>query len=727
MKTVFLRILEADDKAAALRTAIKQPDGALGRQRFELNPLEFCSIPTSPFAYWVSSHIRNLFHKFPKFESKDPERRATKGLATTDDGQFLRVWWELQPQRLADVWYSFARGGRTSPFYSDLSTYVFWQNDGVRLKAFLDHKIGKDGQWSRWINSTDHYERAGLTWTLRASRFSPQALPKNSVFSVRGYAAFSYENDLLAMLAVFNSSVFDYLFKLALGRFGHPEFVVGVLQWLPWAESGIRADNNQLGHLARRAWSLKRSLDTRTETSHAFTLPALLQIKDGVLAARAEVWANHVRSIEAELISIQSEIDTRCFDLYGIDKADRGIITQASGANISENPDIESDGDTNAEADADMDEADDSQDNSDVVNLAAELGSWAVGVAFGRFDLRVATGTISLAKEPEPFDPLPACSPAMLTGDDGAPLTTPPAGYPIAFPENGLLVDDPGHPRDLTTAAHVVFEKLFEVNADAWWNDVAALLGAKDHDLRGWLATGFFESHLKRHSKGRRKAPIIWQIAVPSRRYSVWVYAYHVSRDTFIQIQNDIVTPKLVHEESHLTSLMQSAGANSNTKERKEIEAQEAFVEELREMLDEVKRVAPLWHPSLDDGVVLTMAPLWRLMPQHKPWQKEVKSKWNELVSGQYDWTHLAMHLWPERVVPKCVEDRSLAIAHGLEKDFWFEDKDGKWKPYEKPQRLVQDLVRERTSTAVKAALKSLLDAPESAATTKRGRKTKAA
>ena len=60
--------------------------------------------------------------------------------------------------------------------------------------------------------------------------------------------------------------------------------------------------------------------------------------------------------------------------------------------------------------------------------------------------------------------------------------------------------------------------------------------------------------------------------------------------------------------------------------------AQEAFVEELRAFLDEVKRVAPLWKPNLDDGVVINFAPLWRLVPQHKPWQKELKSTWDALV-----------------------------------------------------------------------------------------------
>ena len=302
-------------------------------------------------------------------------------------------------------------------------------------------------------------------------------------------------------------------------------------------------------------------------------------------------------------------------------------------------------------------------------------------MAFGRFDVRPATGARPLPAEPEPFDQLPACSPAMLTGDDGLPLTIPPAGYPIAFPENGLLVDDYGDARDLTAAVRAVFDEVFKERADAWWNDVEALLDPKDQDLRAWLAASFFEHHLKRHSKSRRKAPIIWQLAVPSERYSIWLYAHRVSRDSFLQIQNDLVAPKLAHEEHHLASLKQSSGANPSSKESKEIETQEAFVEELRDLLDKVKHVAPLWHPILDDGVVLTLAPLWRLVPQHKPWQKELKSKWDDLVAGKYDWAHLAMHLWPERVIPKCAEDRSLAIAHGLAEVLWFEDEDGKWKP----------------------------------------------
>ena len=128
-----------------------------------------------------------------------------------------------------------------------------------------------------------------------------------------------------------------------------------------------------------------------------------------------------------------------------------------------------------------------------------------------------------------------------------------------------------------------------------------------------------------------------------------------------------------------------------------------------------MKRVAPLWNPNLDDGVIINFAPLWRLVPQNKAWQKELKSTWDALCEGKYDWAHLAMHLWPERVVPKCAKDRSLAIAHGLEDVFWVEGTDGKWTARKTPTRSIEELVRERTSPAVKSALKSLLEAPAAA------------
>jgi len=243
-------------------------------------------------------------------------------------------------------------------------------------------------------------------------------------------------------------------------------------------------------------------------------------------------------------------------------------------------------------------------------------------------------------------------------------------------------------------------------------------------DMRAWLAREFFPLHIKMYSKSRRKAPIYWQLATPSASYSVWLYIHAFTKDTLFRVQNDYVEPKLAHESRLLKSLRDELGDGGTASQHKQMAAQEAFVEELRTLLEEVKRVAPLWNPNLDDGVIVNFAPLWRLVPQHKAWQKELKATWDALSDGKYDWSHLAMRLWPERVVPKCVDDRSLAIAHGLDYIFWEEDAAGVWKERETPVSPVEKVIANRSSEAVKATLKSLMEASDPAGPAKRGRKS---
>jgi hypothetical protein len=715
MKTVFLRALEDDDKATALKTAIMQSASTQGPQRFEVDPNSFAQVHGSPFSYWVSDQIRGLFKSHPPFEKND--RIVRQGGVTGNDARFLRVCWEIVARKseMGLRWVPFAKGGNVSPWYADYPVVVAWDD---RRETFFGY-TGLLHRPSEKPSSADHYFRAGLTWPLRAARFGPVPLPRNSIFSIRGYAILAAENELLALGAIGNSTLFDYIFKVALGRFGFPEFVVGVLQKLPLP--AISPDTSrELSAAVRRAWALKRNLDTRSEVSRAFVLPAVLQMRSDSIGTAAQAWAERIRAVEEELSQIQTQIDARCFELYGIDEDDRRSITEGFGGGL-----VHTDGpfDAGVDAEEEPDEDVDAPSGTDAETLAADLISWAVGVAFGRFDLCLATGARPIPKEPEPFDSQPVCSPGILAGDDGRPLMRAPAGYPLAFPEDGILVDDPGQATDLTAAVRRVFDEVFNESADAYWNEATALLDPQGEDLRAWLASNFFPLHLKRHSKSRRKAPILWQLTVTSGRYSIWLYAHRITRDTFFQLQNDVVTPKLAHEERQLTSLMQSAGSNPSAKERKEIAAQESFVEELRFFLDEVKRVAPLWKPTLDDGVVLTVAPLWRLMTHHKPWQKELKSKWEELAGGKYDWAQLAMHLWPERVIPKCASDRSLAIAHGLEDIFWVEGDDGKWKTRSTPSHTVDELILERSSPAVKSALKMLLESPDSAPTSRRRRR----
>ena len=84
------------------------------------------------------------------------------------------------------------------------------------------------------------------------------------------------------------------------------------------------------------------------------------------------------------------------------------------------------------------------------------------------------------------------------------------------------------------------------------------------------------------------------------------------------------------------------------------------------EFRDTLLSIAPTYNPNHDDGVQITAAPLWSLF-RHRTWQNTLKKTWEQLEQGDFDWAHMAMNYWPERVREKCKTDKSLAIAHGLE------------------------------------------------------------
>lgn len=512
-------------------------------------------------------------------------------------------------------------------------------------------------------------------------------------------------------------------------------YEIGIVQSTPFPNLAKETDFT-LSQKSLDCVIIKRSLDVGIETAHAFRFPVLLQNDGHALSDRVETWRSQLNDIEKQLGDLSNEIDDIAFHLYGISDEDRLAIKQFGGGVAPVIVDDE---------DEDTDEEDAEQPATDHRALTTDLLSYTLGCAFGRWDVRYATGEKTPPPLPDPFAPLPVCAPGALQGADGLPLiedvlssafrrssdtareqTPAEAGtqnYPLTIAWDGVLVDDEGHPKDLLAAVRAVFEIIWPEHADDRWREAAELLGAPGGDVRAWFRKSFFEEHKKRYSKSRRKAPIYWQLATPSASYSIWLYYHRFSPDTFYGVLQTI-KDKLDHEELKLAGLRRTGGDTPTRSQRAEIEAQENFVAELRTMREEVERIAPLWNPNLNDGVIINFAPLWRLVPQHRAWQKECRDCWEKLAMGDYDWAHLAMPLWPERVVPKCQTDASLAIAHGLEDAFWQQDEKGKWQPKEADAATVKRLIAERTSPAVKAALESLQKAPTAQSRSKRQRTT---
>ena len=599
--TVFVRLLSERDKDQALLECCQtlRTEGN-SKEVFRVEPNSFRSIPGAPFAYWVSEEIRRKFESLSPF-AKD-QRCAKVGLQTADDFRFVRAWWEIK----GNDWLSFAKGGPLSPFYADLSLSINWKNQGNEFTCVK----------GAVLRNTDYWRVPGLTYSDRtSSRFAPYIMPSNTITSVKGSGIYdrSIEN-VMFLNAMLNSKAFSGLIDLLVGTDAIARsYQVGTISRVPMPVDFCEP----AAQLARRAWSFKRILDSISETSHAFLLPAAL---------RARLGDYDPPAIEAELADIQAEIDDIAFDLYGFSDADRAAALGSSGA---------------ADEDDGVEDASDSEDDdsAEAVDQTDGLLSWAAGVAFGRFDWRLATGEREAPPEPDPFDPLPAKSPGMLP-DDAEPF----------YAHSGILVDDQGHPNDL---ARLIEEVLARVEAPV------------PADVRRWLQRDFFPLHLKQYSKSRRKAPIYWPISTSSGSYTLWLYYPSLTDQTLFTAVNDFIEPKLKQVGQDVAALRTKGSARSRDDE-KNFEALQALELELIELRDTLLAIAQTYRPNHDDGVQITAAPLWQLF-RHKPWQKILKDTWAKLEKGDYDWAHLAMAYWPDRVREKCEADKSLAIAHDLE------------------------------------------------------------
>lgn len=690
--TVFLRAASAPNRERLIVDAASDPDH---HDRYVADPEEFRRMPGSAFVYWVSPEIRRLFMTTGGWKAKG--WHSSVGLQTSSDFRFVRLGHE-RAYGAGSV--PFSKGGG-SRYYSDVPLILRSAADLHELKAFAETTPGTK-HWSRNIRNADSYFKAGITWPRRPhrrGRFS--ILPSGCAFAENGPVLFVPAGAEWLATAILNSAPFEGLLHLLMSRGASQAgqtltYDTGYVLSTPLPGRLASGDEEALAALAHRGWSVVRSLQTVNEVSRSFVVPAVLQVDGDGFEARVLAWGERVAEVGSELARVQAEIDELCFELYGISDEDRRAITEGFGVSDTvdgDDADDDSDGEDEAESEVVL----------DPVGLAAGLVSWAVGVSVGRFDVRLATGERDWPVEPDPFDPLPVCSPGMLTGDEGLPLSSPADGYPVV--PMPVLVDDPGHELDLTARVRAVFDVVFDEHADVWWSDVGAALDARN-GVEGWLRRGFFDQHLKTYSKSRRKAPIMWPIGTRSGSYRVWLYAHQVTGDTVFRVLGDVVEPKLASEQRRLSDLTQEFGSSPSGSQRRTVDAQQALVDELIELRDELRAVAPLWHPDLNDGIVIVLAPLWRLFAHHRAWSKELRDRWAKLAKGEYDWAQLAMRIWPERVIPKCADDRSLAIAHDLEDTFWVRDDDNpdKWHPRQTPTTPIAQLIAGRANPTIQTA-----------------------
>jgi len=679
-RTSFIDLTANTSKSTELLRNARDP----GSGTTKLVPIEmFKNLYLQPFCYYMGASKVSLW--------KEPDRvdpslgTVTKGNQTFDDFRFQRLRWEQHYSSIGIHWFGYEEGGEFQPYTSPTPVVYNWHNDGREARAFQVSKYGTDAQVRQ---SIEWWWKPGITHPRVGLGLGPRIMPPGHIFSGDSISLFLNDNvDCLPLLTILASTWGEDLAS-AFGRYRKKE--VRATANLPVQRTWLGSARSELTRLGQEFYSRVSEIERINETSPIFCIPAPLRSR-----FRHEI-TEYLKNLSDKIDDLVGSL------IFGDDLNSVTPLALRRSALVERY--------TSPEKDS-------------LSCQASEWISYSIGVIYGRWDLRNAVGDIPIPAPPAHFEPLPIYPPGQLLAINGLPyeIGDKPIDYPIEPLRDAILVDDSNHQLDIERRVFQVLEIILGKSRDGRNSDAIPLelceaLEAKS--LRDYLRkpAGFFADHLKLYSKSRRQAPVYWQLSAGSGSYSAWLYYNHFTQDTLYRALRDFVEPRIRQAEREQFEL-ESQGALSGDAATRLQEAQ-TLLQDLRILKSELDIVAPLWNPNLNDGVIINHAILWRITP-YTPWQKKCKECWDKLVKGDYDWAHLAFHLWPERVIPKCTTDRSLAIAHGLEERLWQETNNGNWLPRQLSEADLQALIAEHSNPAVKSALEQFLAAPPPVAPTR--------
>jgi hypothetical protein len=432
-----------------------------------------------------------------------------------------------------------------------------------------------------------------------------------------------------------NSRLFRALLELLMPRGATGEqtlkYNLGYVRTIPLPPSADHNQKNAVVKMVRNCIQAIRQLDACEECSHLFLQPGLVApLNNAGMKSNHDDWLREQQQCRAIAVELSEQLERTAESLYGLGRGDlNSLYATTVASSLSSNLDMHF-----------------LLDPTDIKVWAERFFMWIIGVVFGRWDARYVIGGLPPPAHPDPFALLPICPPGMLTAQDGLPAKEAPSDYPLRIEWDGIVVDDADHASDIVRRVREVLELIWKDRADVIEKEACDILCVKE--LRDYFrkpgSGGFWDDHVSRYSKSRRKAPIYWLLQSGKKNYALWLYYHRLDKDILFKALVNYVEPKIRLEDDRLKTLRtQRAGASGKAAKQldRQIEKQDAFLAELRDFEEKLRRAANLHlDPDLNDGVVLNISPLWELVP----W-KEAKAYWQELLAGEYEWSTIGKQL----------------------------------------------------------------------------------
>lgn len=616
---VFMDVLdvnpeEKNDQLIALIHAMKKREEV--KWNYIVPSKDFGNLPNSIIGYYWDENLIELF------EVQNLEQRgfiALFGSSFITPEMFYRNYYELTESK---GFHNLYHGGYFSMFYKTYRELVFWGNGTIPTASKSN------------LRNVESNFRSGVGYGKRGEIVDAHAVKKDFCFTHEGHMIpITNDSDSRTVLSFINSIYVHY----TINQYCEQHKSNGYINALPMPDY----DNSQadIERIVNAIIEIKRhwfSLDETNLEYHGLIVQMNISesIEDSINKMQSVITADYQRYQE-----LVKDNDDLWMDLANIDRESefRQTLNEYKSRRPYEEL-LSIDGASN-------------QNIIDKKVIAQEIVQELAGMAFGRWDIAYANKEKQIPEFGDVFEALPF----MPT----VSLSEMPTDYALQIPEDGILNNQADSPDSLVYRVRDVMQHIWGEYADELEYELCQLIGCKNLQTYFENPTGFFDYHFKRYTKSRRKAPIYWPLSSEDGTYTYWVYYPKLSRNTLPSL-----LIKLRSEDELLRSGINAAMVGHDKTQESSLRAKQAQVEGMMEEINQI--LASGYEPNHDDGVPVTSAPMLKLVA-HRGWNNECKDNLEKLTKGEYDWSHLAMSMFPARVTQKAKKDWCLALTHGLE------------------------------------------------------------
>lgn len=618
---VFLDVqnVNSEEKDENLQVLIRTYNrGEDAKWIYVAKSVEFDNLPNTVIGYYFGKFILKLF----KYLNLEERGYVARNGHTLTSSTHFRLFYEIP---ISSMNYRLMYNGSTySLFYSYYRELCYWGSDGSILK----------NNPNVVLRNLSYHFLSGVGYGKRGEILDAHIFKKDMLFTVEGYA-FSNLNNCAAI--VLNSFLDSIVGQYALNLYTGQHKQTGNVNLLPMPDYATR--QSDIERIVNAIIDIKRKWFSLDETNLEYHgLIAQMHI-DTTIDAALDKMQEQLTADYARYEELVKENDDLWMDLADIDR--NSEFRQTLNNYKSRRP---------YEELLSIDGAS-CQNVIDKKVMAQEIVMELVGMTFGRWNTAYAKGEQAIPKFGDVFDALPFM-PVVSQGEATCPAQ-------LDVPTDGILTNNSDSSLCLASHVREVMHYLWADRADDMEYELCQLIGCKS--LQAYLAspTGFFDYHFKRYTKSRRKAPIYWLLASEDGTVDYWVYYPKLSKNTLPQL---II--RLREQQEQLRTRLNAALAAHDKTQESQIRAEQ---EQVEGMMDELNRIlAAGYVPNHDDGVPVTAAPLLHLAAS-RPWRVECEKNMELLEKGDYDWSHLAMSMYPARVTQKAKKDWCMALTHGLE------------------------------------------------------------